>query len=261
MEADLVIRSRQNALLKRARAVGAGKESGSILLEGERLIRDALGSGVELEVVLVAEDRMDIAGGLAADGVAVRLVASDLLDQVSSLDAPPGSIALGAVPSLGGLAGWESGVADLVLVIGAVSNPGNMGALLRSAEAAGASAVVCIDGGARPYSPKVLRGSMGSALRMRIFGGGPEAVHRALDGHGFTQVRAVSRGGTDAGEMDCSGRFAIWIGGETADLPACVSDLDPITIRTVGAVESLNVAVAGALLLFAAGRNQAEADG
>ena len=113
MDADLVIRSRQNSLLKRAGAVGAGKEEGRFLLEGERLIRDALGAGVELEVVLVAEDDMALAGDLAADGVEVRLVEPALLQQASKLKTSPGSMALGVTPELRSVSfAWCSNLGD-----------------------------------------------------------------------------------------------------------------------------------------------------
>ena len=260
MEAELVIRSRQNSLLKRAAAAGAGKVEGCLLLEGERLIRDAMGCGIELEVVLVAEDRMGLAGELAAEGAEVRLVDAELLQQVSTLSTSPGSLALGVTPQLRDVSEWTPGEEDLALVIGPVSDPGNMGALLRSAEAAGVSAVVCLPGGARPFSPKVMRGSMGSALRAPLFGGDAESTKRALSEMGFRQARAATRGGADAATYDLSGRFALWISGETEDLPEVDGELEPITITTAGEVESLNVAVAGALLLFAAGRNRGSAD-
>jgi len=260
MDAELVIRSRQNSLLKRVGAVGAGKEADRFLLEGERLIRDALKGGVELEVVLVAEDRMDLAGELAADGAEVRLVETDLLQQVSSLKTSPGSLALGVAPRLRGVGEWTPGEDALVLVVGPVSDPGNLGALLRSAEAVGVSAVVCLSGGARPFGPKALRGSMGSALRVTILDGEPAETRAALHERGFRQVRAAAKGGTDAADFDFSGRFALWIGGETEDLSVEVGDLESITIPTVGGVESLNVAVAGAVLLFIAGRNRGGED-
>ncbi len=260
MDAELVIRSRQNSLLKRAGAVGAGREADRFLLEGERLIRDALEGGVELEVVLVAEDRMDLAGALAADGAEVRLVEADLLQQVSTLKTSPGSMALGVTPRLAGVGEWTPGEDDLVLIVGPVSDPGNLGALLRSAEAAGVSAVVCLDGGARPFSPKALRGSMGSVLRMKLLGGEVGETRALLHELGFRQVRAAAKGGADASDFDFSGRFALWIAGETGELSEEVKDLDPITIPTVGGVESLNVAVAGAVLLFVAGRNRESGD-
>ena len=260
MDAELVIRSRQNSLLKRASAAGAGKLDDCLLLEGERLIRDAFSCGVELEVVLVAEDRMDIAGSLASEGADVRLVEPGLLQQVSTLNSSPGSLALGVTPTLESVAECSPGVDDLVLVIGPVSDPGNMGALLRSAEAAGVSAAVCLAGGARPYTPKVMRGSMGSALRVPLFGGGAQQTYAALRELGFKQAKAATRGGADSSSYDFSGRVALWIGGETEDLPEEMDALEPVTVTTAGAVESLNVAVAGALLLFAAGRNQ-RADG
>ena len=260
MDAELVIRSRQNSLLKRVGAVGSGKEDDRFLLEGERLIRDALGAGVDLEVVLVAEDNMGLAGELAADGLEVRLVETDLLQQVSTLKTSPGSLALGVTPQLLGVSEWTPGEDDLALVVGPVSDPGNLGALLRSAEAAGVSAVVCLSGGARPYGSKALRGSMGSALRLPLFGGAPEETRAALHELGFRQAKAATQGGSDAASYDFSGRFALWIGGEVDDLPEEVADLDAVTIVTAGATESLNVAVAGALLLFAAGRNQGGGD-
>ena len=260
MDADLVIRSRQNSLLKRAGAVGAGKEEGRFLLEGERLIRDALGAGVELEVVLVAEDDMALAGDLAADGVEVRLVEPALLQQASKLKTSPGSMALGVTPELRSVSEWTPGARDLLLVVGPVADPGNLGALLRSAEAAGVSAVICLSGGARPYGSKALRGSMGSALRLPLFGGEASETRAALEGLGFRQAKAATRGGADAADYDFEGRFALWIGGEVDDLPAEVADLHAVTIETAGGTESLNVAVAGALLLFAAGRNKGSAD-
>ena len=261
MDAELVIRSRQNSLLKRVGAVGAGKLEDRFLLEGERLIRDALGCGVELEIVLVAEDRMDLAGALAADGAEVRLVETGLLQQVSTLRTSPGSLALGVTPRMRELSEYSPGADDLVLVIGPISDPGNLGALLRSAEAAGVSAVVCLPGGARPFGPKALRGSMGSALRVPLFGGEADGTRAALSELGFRQVRAAAKDGADASDFDFSGRFALWIGGETEELSGDVEDLESITIPTAGGVESLNVAVAGAVLLFVAGRNRGGADG
>ena len=154
------------------------------------------------------------------------------------------------------VAEWSPGEDDLVLVIGPVSDPGNMGALLRSAEAAGVSAAVCLSGGARPYSPKVMRGSMGSALRVPLFGGGAEQTFVALNELGFRQVKSATRGGADASNYDFSGRIALWLGGETEDLPIAMDELEAVPITTAGQVESLNVAVAGALLMFSAGRNR-----
>ena len=101
---------------------------------------------------------------------------------------------------------------------------------------------------------------MGSALRVPLFGGGAQQTYAALRELGFKQAKAATRGGADSSSYDFSGRVALWIGGETEDLPEEMDALEPVTVTTAGTVESLNVAVAGALLLFAAGRNQ-RADG
>src|SRR5258705_2459781 len=97
--ANETIRSRANPLLKRAAGVLAGEETATIPLEGDRLIDDALRAGVELEIVLVSEERADRAGELAARGVQVRLLETELLGRVSPLKTSPGILALAPTPA------------------------------------------------------------------------------------------------------------------------------------------------------------------
>ena len=248
-----VIRSRANADLKRVGAVRAGRVADLLLLEGDRLVDEALERGLELELLLVAEGRSKRAAQLEAAGQRVRLVADDLLDRASALVSSPGVLALSAAPPAPDPATLAPTERSLVLVDAGVSDPGNLGALARSAEAAGAAALAVVAGGASPWNEKALRGSMGSLLRLPVhrFGSAEEAA-AALSGH--RHVRAATRGGQPAGRFDWSGPIALWVGSEIGALPDAGGELEPVTIPMAGGVESLNVTVAAALLLFAAGR-------
>jgi len=255
MGANTTIRSRSNPLLKRVGAVLAGKDERALVLEGERLIDDALAAGLALEVVLVDEDRSERADALRARTSEVRLVAAGLLARASALETSPGVLALCPRPAAHELEELDAGGQALVLVAAGVSDPGNLGALARSAEAAGARALVVLRGGASPWGPKALRGSMGSVLRLPCYAGVEAArAARVLADKGLRQVRAATRGGRPPGELDWSGPLALWIGAETGALPAAARGFEPVTIPTARGVESLNVTVAAALLLFAAGR-------
>lgn len=227
----------------------AGKEA-MLLLEGERLIADAIAGGHQLDTVLVREDKPDWLERFPA--AHQRLVEPALLDGVSALETSPGVLALAPKLEPRRLNQIDLSSNALVLVACGVSDPGNLGALARSAEAAGAEALVLV-GGARPFGEKALRGSMGSLLRLPVVEAKEEDVARSLEG--FRWVAAATRGGAAPDGFDWSGRLALWITGETRGLPEVAAEAEPVTLPMAGAVESLNVTVAASLLLFAAGRN------
>jgi TrmH family RNA methyltransferase len=246
-----VIRSRSNACLKRVGGVLAGKEPETLVLEGERLVRDALGAGLALELLLLADDR-EVDDLDARD---VRVVEAGLLGKVSALKTSPGVLALCAAPVAVPLAALAADARALVLVVAGVGDPGNLGALARAAEAAGATALVCLAGGASPWHPRALRGSMGSLLRLPVVAAArAEEVAATLAARGFRGAVAATRGGARPTEFDWSGPLALWVTGETGEAPFAAQALEPVTIPIAAPVESLNVTVAAALLLFAAGR-------
>lgn len=255
MAREEVIRSRSNADLKRVRAVRAGKEPGRIVLEGRRLIDDARRRGLRLELVLVAERLTGDAGELAREGTTVRPVEESALASVSALTRSPGWLALADAPEAAELPDGRSEPRALVLVVDGVADPGNLGALARTAEAAGASAIALVEGGVSPWNEKALRGSMGSLLRLPV-ARFPDAASlgQALRGRGFRCVRAATRGGRPCGEFDWSGPIALWVSSEVGGAEGDAGELEGVTLPMRGEVESLNVAVAGALLLYAAGR-------
>jgi TrmH family RNA methyltransferase len=249
------IRSASNPVVQRVRAAVAGREKGVLVLEGDRLIEDALGAGFEVELAVVAERRRGLGDQLEARGIDVRVLEDALFERASSLVTSQGVLALCSAPKARTLASVSLGPDALVLVVAGIADPGNLGGLARSAEAAGAEAIVFVAGGTSPWNTKALRGSMGSLLRLPVlrFDTAEEAT-RELGEHGFRHVRAATRGGPRPSEFDWTGRLALWIGSETGELPAAADAFERVTIPMKGSVESLNVTVAASLLLFAAGR-------
>lgn len=267
MPGDSTIRSAANPLVKKVRSVLRGDDSEHVVLEGERLVRDACAAGIEIEALLIAEGMELGCAGCGARVEVVRRVDGELLARVSGLSNSPGILALCRVPTPGSVGALDECAAEkdaLVVVCAGVQDPGNLGAIARVAEAAGANALVTTSGGCRPWNPKALRGSMGSLLRVRtIEGGAAQAVWERLEGFGFRAVVACTRDGEPFDAFDWSGRVALWLSAESGEWPpdveARIEGAKGVTIPMAGGVESLNVAVAAGVLLFAAGRNEASA--
>lgn len=250
-----IVRSAQNPLVQRARAVLAGKESSTIALQGDRLVDDAIAAGVRTEVILVAHDRVERARELARANVDVRLVDAELLARVSTLATSPGILALAPTPISRDLATIELANDAVLLVVAGIADPGNLGALARAAEAFGAVALVVIAGGASPWNEKALRGSMGSLLRVPVVGDADaNAIAATLARRSVRSVRAATRGGSDPRRPRPGGPIALWISGETGDLPAAAARFDGLTIPMRAGPESLNVTVAASILLYELGR-------
>jgi TrmH family RNA methyltransferase len=261
MGGTTVIRSAANPVWKRIRDAGRGRVGEELLLEGERLIEDARRSGLALEVLVVDEERADLVQRWESAGLEVRTAAAHLVARASELDTPPGCLAVARRPAPLPLAELSTR-GRLLLVVAGVADPGNLGALARSAEAAGAAGLVLVRGGASPWRVRALRGSMGSLLRLPVSEVDDAASAASeLARAGFRQALAATRGGASLERFDWSGRVALWVGGETGDELCGLRELEPVTIPMAGAVESLNVAAAATLLLFAAARGQRGPDG
>lgn len=261
------IRSTKNSWIQRVRAVRAGKDEGPsplLLVEGDRLVDDALATGLTAEVVLVDAGRTERIATLEAADVPIRTVESSLWKSVSSLVTAPGCLALVARPPEVRIEAAPE--ADLIVVVDGIQDPGNLGALARSAEAAGAGLLVVNSGGCSPWNPKALRGSMGSLLRLPVARVSDLAEARAaLTARGFRHVLAATRGGQPPEELDCSGPLALWFTAETGALSepqgADGADFQQVSIPLAGAVESLNVTTAAAVLLFHIARERRQGIG
>jgi RNA methyltransferase, TrmH family len=153
-----------------------------------------------------------------------------------------------------------AGTSPLVAIAVDVQDPGNVGAIIRVAEAAGASGVVAAGACANPFGWKGLRGSMGSALRVPI-ASTLDAIAAVDDAraHGCRILAALPRGGRSVFDADFTGPTAVAIGGEGPGLPASIVAAadERVTIPMQAPVESLNTAVAAALVLYEASRQRA----
>jgi RNA methyltransferase, TrmH family len=140
-----------------------------------------------------------------------------------------------------------------------VQDPGNLGAIIRVAEAAGATGAVTAGTSADPFGWKALRGSMGSAFRLpaAIDADAGRAIAEARR-HGCRIVAAVPRGGHPPSDVDLTGAIAILIGGEGPGLASILVEAadERVTIPMQPPVESLNAAVAAALLVYEARRQR-----
>ena len=261
------ISSRHNPVVAAFRALAAAPDPAGrrVLLDGAHLVGEALDAGLGFEVILVSASRLagpDEAGRLARElqqrGLPVTEADDRAFDAASPVRSPSGIAAIA-------LRSVQSGV-DLcapsdafVLAIADVQDPGNVGALLRSAEAGGATGAFVTGSSANPFAWKALRGSMGSALRLPVVTGvATDAVLAEMRQASMRCVAAVARGGVDPDVAAWHGRVGLWIGGEGAGLPDdLVERCDArVTIPMAPQVESLNAAVAGALLVYAARRQR-----
>ena len=264
------LRSRANPLYKRLRTLKQkGGQGGLCLIEGPKLALEALGAGLKLVEAAASPRAEATAGGaralaaLAEHGVPVRRMAEALVASLSEAATSQGLIALAERPAWGvervlsGTAG-----AALVLVIDGVQDPGNVGALLRSAEAAGASGALLTTGTADPLSWKALRGSMGSAFRLPHASGlSLEDALARLAARGVLIYATAADGDRRYDEADLRRPAAVVVGREGAGLSAAVQRGADARLRIplAGRVESLNVGVAAALVLFEAARQRRSA--
>lgn len=259
------ITSRNNPLLRRARAVRSGKVDGMIFVEGLRLCEEAIRSGLTIETLIYSEaiSNNGRVGALigALNSTDTRLVEIDqkLFPAIAATKTPQGITALVKRPRSEGLdLSLHSGL-SLIVIMHALNNPVNVGAVLRSAEAAGATGVIATRNTADPFSPGSLRGAMGSAFRLPIWT--DIAYERALEWCSQNDIRTVSA--DPAAEspytlIDWNRPLALIVGPEASGLgPSEISATDEMCkIPMAGKVESLNVAVAAAIILYEAARQR-----
>jgi RNA methyltransferase, TrmH family len=289
-EKDDLITSRENRWLKRFRAAlrGTGPAEGEpIGVEGPKLVEDALRSGLEAEALLVGEsaepalDAILTAASSSEAGIPrsrILRTTDKLFASVAGTETPQGLAALFRKP------GWQledilRGAADengarfsdspLVVVMAGVQDPGNVGTIVRSAEAFGATGVIAARGTADPWSPKALRASAVSALRLPLLRGIAIPVLLAqLKMARVKIVAAVGRGVVhEHQETGSHGTLAypnlrepsaIFVGSEGTGLPPEVlhSADGIISIPMHSSVESLNAGVAASIALFEAARQR-----
>jgi TrmH family RNA methyltransferase len=263
------ISSRHNPLVKRFREVAArARPDDAVLLDGAHLLREALSAGIQLETVAVADSADDaeireLTAESARAGVKTIAVTSAVLAAISPVRTPSGIVAIAKIKSVPVAAAFGPRP-QLVVVLHEIQDPGNVGAVIRVAEACGATGVVASAGTADPFGWKALRGAMGSAFRLPVAYGAPHLEYRsALEQAGVSLLAAVPRGGTLLPSADLRKPVAILLGGEGAGLPPDLLGAanGRVTIPMQSGVDSLNVAASAAIILYEAARQRGGGQG
>ena len=261
------ISSRQNPIVQTFRALARRPDltGARLLLDGVHLVREARAAGAEIEIAAIAASRARAAGEdaavvrrLHAEGTPVVSASEQTLAAMSPVRAPSGIVAIvRRRPANADEICSRPGA--FVLAAIDVQDPGNLGSLLRAAEAGGATGVLVCGASANPFSWKTVRGSMGSILRLPVAAGlTADAALHVLRAHGARVLVTTPRGGRDPDDVDWRGRVGLLMGGEGPGLSEAVLAAadDCVTIPMAAPVESLNVAVAAAILVYAARRQR-----
>lgn len=260
------ITSRDNSLLRQVRAARDGKNDDLIFIEGLRLCEEARLSQLEIEAVIVSEEllRKDRAAVVIDEISAVSkraaTVSEKLLESVSYTKTPQGVVVLAQRPTASEARLAASLRPDsLLVVIHQINNPVNVGAILRTAEAAGASGVIATANTSDPFSPKSLRGAMGSAFRLPIWTGPNYSEMIAwCRQHKISTICADVEASVGYTQVDWTRSTALLLGPESTGFTT--EELDEadqrVSIPMKGAAESLNVSVAAGILLFEAARQR-----
>lgn len=262
-----VVSSRQNPIVAAFRALADEPDptGARLLLDGTHLVADAHTSGLVFETVAVAASKLGaqtdeglLARKLEGMGIEIIEASDSVFDALSPVKSPSGIIAIAQRRPVTAAEICTRPDAFVLAAID-VQEPGNVGALLRAAEAGGVTGALVCGASANPFSWKALRGSMGSAFRLPIVGG--MTTHQALTcmrKSALRTVAAIPRGGQDPDAINWRGRLALLLGGEGPGLTdEAIALCDArVTIPMAGPVESLNVAAAGAVLVYAARRQR-----
>jgi TrmH family RNA methyltransferase len=254
------ISSPHNPLLKEIRRAGARgglTSDGLCLAEGLHLLEEALRSGLEIEAIVATENAISAAAGAAKESVRTRFLTVDLplFHGISTTESPQGVIALVRPPV------WTEDdlfrKTALIVVLDGIQDPGNAGTLMRAAEAFGATGAMFLKGTASPWNPKTLRASAGSLFRLPMLDSlTPGEALAALAGRGVVVWTTVLAGGVPVQQADLGPACGIVVGSEAHGVSEDFrKSSKSITIPTL-AVESLNAAVAGAVVLYEAARQR-----
>ncbi|MGA2809296.1 MAG: RNA methyltransferase [Terracidiphilus sp.] len=263
-----IVQSKQNVRLKDLRRALAhpGREAhGMAGIEGPNLLEEALRAGLRVACVFVAEGAEPLLEALQIPAETdVLLLPRELLNSALATETPQPIAALIEPPAWtwADLLG-ECRKAPLIVVLAGLQDPGNLGTILRSAEAFGANGVVCLPGTVSAWNSKAVRASAGSVFRVPLLSIDAEDCFARLREAGVKIWTTAVHGAESADCADLAGPAALLIGNEGNGVPeALAAQADgAITIPCPGPVESLNAAVATSVLLYEAARQRSGADG
>jgi TrmH family RNA methyltransferase len=255
-----VIVSTANPRVKALAALGRRGErdrTGRFPVEGLRVVSRALAAGWPVEeIVLAPELATDEALALAGNSrLPVTELGADAFRRVAYRESPDGILAVARTRPLP-LAGLTVPERGFVLVVEAMEKPGNLGAVLRTADAAGVDAVVAADPATDPFNPNVVRASQGSLFAVPLGVAGAAETLGWLEGRGLAVQAARPEGGRPPWAVDLAGGVAVVVGGEHSGVSSTWDRCPAITLPMAGTADSLNAAVTAAVIAYEARRQR-----
>lgn len=235
------------------------REAGAFVIEGVRLVEEALTAGYKAQLVLYSDDLNpqghNLIKAFQSQGAPVEHVSSKVMRAASDTDTPQGILVVLPLPSKP-----PSGVLDFVLIPEGVRDPGNLGTMLRTAEAAGVDGLFLPGGTVDAYSPKVLRAAMGAHFRLPILNTNWKTIRHRISSASLKVFLADAKDGEMYTQADLSVPLALVVSGETeAPSPDALELADAhLHIPMPGGAESLNVAIAAGILLFEVVRQRSQ---
>jgi TrmH family RNA methyltransferase len=263
-----IVQSKQNARLKQLKRALAhpGRDADGLVrppagIEGPNLLAEALRAGLRIDCVFAAQgaehllEPMDL-----LPEIEVLLLPRELLASALTTETPQPIAALIEPPAWNwaDILGSGDKAPPLILVLAGLQDPGNLGTILRSAEAFGACGVLSLPGTVSAWNPKAVRASAGSVFRLPLLAAGADESFARLREAGITLWTTAVTGAVPAHLADLAGPVALLIGNEGNGVPeelAAQADR-AVTIPCPGPVESLNASVAASVLLYEASRQR-----
>ena len=263
-----VLTSRSHDLVKKCRALQTAKgrhQQRAFLIEGHNAVEAALDNHWPLQEILALPDETELSaraeklaaarvterGAKSSHGV-TRAVAG-VMEAASEMRTPPSILAIGELPAP--VDDFDVASDGLILIIDGAGDPGNIGTMLRAADAAGAQQIILTAGSADVYQPKVVRSAAGSLFALppiNLSDSSPENIVRLLGEKQIPIITAQTRGGANAFEFAWPRRCALVLGHETRGVSQVFERAGAgVTIPVFGRAESLNVAMAATVLCYA----------
>ena len=258
------IEGRHNPLVKLLRHAFAGADctsDGDCAVEGLRIVEEAIRSGLRFRAVFFRESEQDLAERLLPQigaHVETLLLPNKIFENAVPSETPQGVAALVHLKEFSLEEIMERLQVGPIVVIAGLQDPGNLGTILRSAEAFGVAGVILGEGTVSPFNAKVVRASAGSIFRVPVIRGKLDAVSSQLRAREIRLVATSSHKGTPLGEARLTGPLAMFIGNEGSGLPRdLMTRMDEVVaIPHARQVESLNAGVATSILLYEAARQR-----
>ena len=233
------------------------------VIEGKRELAAAAAAHFPLQTLFYCEELLAddsdraLIGELAGGGAECETASRAVFEKMSYRRTPDGLIAVAAVPSIG-LEALPAPPADsLWLIAAAIEKPGNLGAMLRSADAAGATGVLIADAATDVFNPNVVRASVGTLFSVSIAAASADALRAWLAEHHIRVLAASAEAATEYTTVDLRGSVAVAVGAESAGLSAAwLEGFETMRIPMLGRADSINAAMAAAILLFEARRQR-----